>query len=187
MMRKIYRAACAMMAAGVLASCGDSTGPELAPDEGLVTFHNRGDAKGRFSARGGARPASPPMVEYAEARRQPGYLDVRAGNPLPNGRLDAVLLMARFDLAAGTFPVCSVTVPVAGPCIEVLIFINVDTVNTVSPGEYVFLPTSGSVRIEELSGGRVRGTFSTDMQAYPQSWETLEATSGRFDVPIRDL
>ncbi len=186
-MRRIFRAACAMMMAGVLASCGDSTGPELGPDEGRVAFDYRGDAQGRFSARGGPNLTSPPTAEYVEAIRQPGYLGIHAGKPRSNGRRDAVYLMARFNLeAAGTFPVCAVTVPVTGPCIEVLILINVDSVNTLSPGEYSFIPTSGSVTIQELGGGRVRGTFSTEMQAYPQTWETLEATGGRFDVPIRD-
>jgi len=188
-MRRIFRAACAMMVAGVLAACGDSTGSGgLAADEGLVTFSYSGTVGGRFSARGGARPASSSTVEYAEARRQPGYLEVWAGDPLPNGHLDGLRLTAYFDPAPGTYPMCSGITPAVGPCVEVLVFINLDPGGSgVKPGEYVFaVASSGSVTIEELSGGRVRGTFSGNVMG-SSVFGAIEVTSGRFDVPIRDI
>jgi hypothetical protein len=187
-MRRTFSAACAMMTVVALASCGDSTGPELAPDEGLVTSSYSGAVGGRFSARGGARPASPPAVEYAEARRQPGYLDVWAGNPLANGRQDGMRLTAYFEPAPGTYPLCSVVLPDSGQCVEVLVFINLDPGSSgVKPGEYVFaVASSGSVTFEELSGGRARGTFSGNIMG-SSTFGAIEVTSGRFDVPIRDI
>jgi hypothetical protein len=171
----------------VLASCGDSTGPELAPDEGLVTFSYSGTMGGRFSARGEANPASPPTAEYAEARRQQGYLDVRAGDPLANGRLDGIRLIAYFNPLPATYPLCS-AVPFTGPCVEVLVFFNLNPDSPGGrPGESVFpVALSGTVTFEELSGGRVRGTFSGSLKGSP-NFAAIEVTSGRFDVPIRDF
>jgi len=184
-MRQFFRAACAAAAVVMLAACGDSTGPWLATDPGSLSFAFRGALQGWFSARGGAGPLSPPTAEYAEALRRPGYLAIEAGNPLPRERMSAVRLTAYFDPAVGAYPVCSPSFPVAGPCLDLRILMTLDT--GAGPREYAFvLPASGSVTIEELSRGRVRGTFSARTQDL-LTRESIEVTQGRFDVPIRDL
>ncbi len=186
-MRHFFRAAYAAMAVAVLASCSDSpTGPELDPDEGLLTFDYNGAVQGEFSARGGQNPAQPPTTVYAEALRQPAFAGIQAGNPRANGRLDAVILVGNVDIAERTYPACIPNGP-AGPCMDIRVFIDTDGFATRQPGERFFTEAvSGSVRFDRVTGERVRGRFSGTLRD-PLTSETIQVTDGRFDLPIRDI
>jgi len=184
-MRGTFRAACAMMAAGVLAACGDSTGSGgLAADEGLATFDYSGAVEGRFSARGGANLTQPPTVAYAEALARPGFVGIQAGSPRADGRFDNLILVGSVDFAVGTFPMCLSSGPTV-PCMEFRVFINSDDSPQLNPGEYVFVwPVSGSVRIDRVTASRVRGTFTGTVSSL-QSDDMISITNGEFDLPIR--
>jgi hypothetical protein len=176
------------MAVAVLASCGSDspTGPDLDPDEGLLTFDYSGAVQGEFSARGGASLTLPHTKAYAEALREVGYSGIQAGYPRTNGRLDAVTLVGNFDFSERTVPACvaGTQVPL---CMTIRVFLDTDGFSDRQPGERFFtVATSGTIRIDRVTDTRVRGTFSGTLRD-PLTNETIQVTNGRFDLPLRDL
>jgi hypothetical protein len=165
-----------VLSAGLLAvtGCGDSSDP--GDDHPGVSFTYAGVLHGNFQAVGPASVALDPSRSFAVAfRSEGGELQLCAYQATIAGYGNFLLLNAGAIEAPGEFSLPPAPVPVGTGYQAGTFLVGVDS--TRSSVRQISQFVQGSVKVDELSTTKVRGTFAVTTRL-------SKLTDGRFDVPI---
>ncbi|MDQ3556536.1 MAG: hypothetical protein M3409_07135 [Gemmatimonadota bacterium] len=174
----------------IFASCGDSAGPKPNPLEGTLSFDYTGTTRsGSYQARGelqvGSTGEAAPGTYVGGVRDGSDlYLFAFEAGAAPRGNL--MFFQVAGVSGTGTFSLDLIDGDAFG-------FIGFDlnpTTQEIADDEFVYLMTSGTIRVTEITDRRVRGTFSGEAERIRDedidSADRVTIRNGQFDAPLRN-
>lgn len=186
MLRTIHRAPRALLVGLVLAlaACADATGADGETDDSYVAFRFSGARAGSFLAEGDPPADNPSRATWAAAERDAGFDEILVYGAQKRTRTghDAVALLVPDD-GPGTY---TLTHDCEAGCADVKLYFGSEPGD--GPDEVCTL-TSGTIRVDAVSQGWIRGAFSGQGSCYDPTRPTqrqITVPSGEFDVAVTD-
>lgn len=175
-----------------LAGCGDDGNPAGPGAEGSLSFTYSGDISGTFAVSGGKGREGEryPRNEFAAASRSRsgGFVRIDGVRPTQHPKLDFVGMSLLGVTGPKTITVCAIAA-VAPDCADVQFTLGENVTSSGLDPDHVYVFTSGSVTVSEITAERVRGTFqgtgaSIEPMGQVNFARTIAVTNGQFDVPV---
>lgn len=182
---RLQTAVAAAFLAALLAGCDSSTEVRRDPREGSVSFTYSGHSSGSYAATGVPPAPGPVSGTYSAGySTAAGYVvSSVATRAAPAG--DRFVIELRGPPGPGTFTTgaCPANDGEVRCLYSLVLIVNFRPGGSASdPGRLHYSATDGTLTIERVSQGRIRGTFSGHAQT--REGHVTDISNGRFDVAL---
>ena len=167
-----------------LAACDDATGSSAQGDDSRVSFEFSGARAGSFLAQGGPPANTPSQATWVAAERDAEFDEILiyGAQMRSQTKHDAVALLIPDD-GPGNYALLQ---DCETGCADVKLYFGSSSGQAT---EQVCTLTSGTVRVDAVSQGRIRGAFSGQGSCYDPAQPNqpqIAVQGGEFDVPVTD-